>query len=147
MAETLTEMLRELAQERKAMRTAQEIIAEREAALAETPEGKQLTEYRAILAGIKARCDAADAKVRELALAAFAENGSKQPSKWVTIRVNKRLRYDRTEASEWARVNAPAFFTLDVKAFEKAALSLPGAPVEVIEEPSVAVASDLADVW
>jgi hypothetical protein len=138
--------LHELAQERAALRTAQNIIAEEEAALAATSEGKLLAEHRAILAGIKTHCDVVDAKVRDLALASYAATGSKQPAKGVTIRVGKRLVYDRIKASAWARTNAPALFTLDIKAWEKAAPTLPDAPIEIVEEPSVAIASDLAGI-
>ena len=146
MAETLTEALRELATQRLALANEQELVKECEAWLAETPQGKKLTEYKESAAKARARCDAADARVRELALASYAATGSKQPAKGVTIRVGKRLVYDRIKASEWARANAPALFALDIKAWEKAAPTLPDAPIEVVEEPSVAIASDLAGI-
>ena len=85
--------------------------------------------------------------VRKAALEEYARSGNKRPHPAVSMRINKRLRYDVGAALEYCRqnFNAAVKTVLDTKVFEKVAPNLGLDFVEVAEEPQATIASDLTD--
>ena len=141
----MEETMREVARLRAMVELRKSEVEQLTLCVDKTPIGRALREAQEELTRRKGVLAEAETLLRKQALAHFAESGQKTILPGLTIKMMKRLVYDKIEASEWARVNAPAFFTLDVKTFEKAAPSLPGAPVEVVEEPSAYIAGDLSE--
>lgn len=98
---------------------------------------------------IKAATEAVTASeqmARDLALAVYADTGSKQPHPGVGIRVTTRLVYDRHDALQWAQDHNLAL-TLDVKAFE--GIAKHGAVDGIVTfqvEPQATISSDLVKV-
>lgn len=133
-----------LAEKRAELDLEQAAVKELEAKIAASPQGKRLAQLRENASRVRAECEHADVTVRELALTIYRMDGRKQAVEGVTVKTSKLLDYSVIEATEWARANAPALLALDVKAFEKTAPNLPGAPVVMREEPTVAIARDLA---
>lgn len=105
--------------------------------------------------------------VREEALRAFRETGDKRPAGGVQIRIGKRAAYDQANMVGWLRANAPVYLEIDPRrtadvvgylagaddtanwlqvndaALQKAKESLPGAPLDIVTEPSVAISGTL----
>jgi len=69
-----------------------------------------------------------------------------EPPDGITLKHFIQVVYDPKVADTWARVNVPALMVLDTKTFEKAARAgtLPGAPVQLIEDVRATIASDLS---
>lgn len=88
----------------------------------------------------------AEGRLREMALASFQATGDKNPGPGVSIRMMTRLEYNLNLARLWAQDHR-MFLTLDTKTFEKFVKS-GGADqvpfVNVIQEPSIAIAVDLS---
>lgn len=82
--------------------------------------------------------------LRRAVVNTFNETNNRKPHPACGIRMVKRLQYDPIQVTDWARIAAPMFLVLDVKAFEKVALNLPGAPVAMLEVPSASIATNLA---
>ena len=144
MTEVLVGALMCLAEKRAELSIEQAAVKELETEIAASPQGQRLAQLRENAARVRAECDLADAKVRELALTIYRMEGRKQAVEGVTVKVRKLLDYQAAEATEWARANAPALLVLDHQAFQKAAPSMHGAPVVMREEPTVAIARDLS---
>jgi hypothetical protein len=87
-------------------------------------------------------CMEAEAKLRELTLAAFNETGNKAPVPGVGIRVMEKLEYDLKVALDWAKAHKMAL-TLDKKAFEKIAKADKPDFVTIIQEPIATIATEL----
>ena len=85
--------------------------------------------------------------VRKAALEEYARSGNKRPHPAISMRINKRLRYDVGAALEYCRkhFDAAVKTVLDARVFEKAAPSLGLDFVTIIEEPQATIASDLTD--
>lgn len=100
----------------------------------------------AILTVEEARTQLASAEMeaRDLALAAYAATGSKQPHRGVGIRVVTRPLYDDAGALVWAKEHNLAL-KLDIKAFETLAKNgACGTLVVFKQEPTATISSDLA---
>lgn len=143
---TLQDTLRELAEARK-----QYGIARAQA------EGKRrcleaLAEFQEVLAANEQMMDAsvvvgaAEAKVRELALAEHAVTGNYKPADGIQIKEFAKVLYKPEDAWEWCIEHAIKYLLLDTKAFEKAASVLRdlGAPVELGKEARAQIATDLS---
>ena len=118
---------------------------EAEEAMLGTPWGQTLTNARVRRDLLQADMKKAETEAREMILAAYAETGNKKPVPGAGIRVTRSVAYDLDAALGWCKENAPAFLTLDRKAFEKAVLAgLPGAPADVDESPTATIAKDLS---
>lgn len=88
----------------------------------------------------------AEMEARDLALAAYAKTGSKQPHPGVGIRVTTRALYDNAGALVWAKEHNLAL-KLDIKAFETLAKNgACGTLVVFTQEPTATIASDLSKV-
>jgi hypothetical protein len=89
---------------------------------------------------------AAEQRVRELALAEHALSGDAKPAEGIQIKEFSKVVYAPNLALDWCRAHAPKYLQLDTKAFEKAASVLRdlGAPVELVREPRVSIATDLS---
>ncbi len=85
---------------------------------------------------------AAEAALREAAVAEYVATGSKAPAPGVGIRVTKGLQYDAAQAFAWAKDTGMAL-VLDKKAFEKIAPAANLPFVVTIEVPSATIATDL----
>ena len=124
-----------------------------EEALLETNEYKIFQKEKDILSECKSREDELTAKIKTNALAAYKETEelyNRQMAKdglphGLAIRVNHSLKYDLNSVTEWAKENAKMLFKLDVKAFEKMATTTTVPGVEIVDEPSITIATDLSE--
>jgi len=84
--------------------------------------------------------------LREDAAQAAYGTDNFEPPAGITMKHFTQVVYDPKQADTWARVNVPALMVLDTKTFEKAARAgtLPGAPVQLIEDVRATIASDLS---
>ena len=85
----------------------------------------------------------AEAKLREITLAAYAETGNKTPAPGVGIREAAKLVYDERDALGWAKEHHLAL-QLDRKAFEKIAKADKLDCVEYLTEIVATIATDLS---
>lgn len=96
--------------------------------------------------------DEAEAQLRELTLAAYAESGDKAPGPGVGIRVAQQVQYDAAEAFAWGREHGGIALQLDKKEFERIARELNTLParagessfVTLTEVVTATIATDLA---
>ena len=84
----------------------------------------------------------AEAELRAVALERFSATEDKAPVPGVSIRVQKRIVYDRDEALAWAKAKGVAL-ALDTKAFEGLAKHDRSLPAQVVDEPQATIARDL----
>jgi hypothetical protein len=85
-----------------------------------------------------------DARVRALALEHFIETTDKNPIPGVSIRMTRRVEYDRGEAFAWALLSNQLCLELDTSAFEKLVKAgMPCRAAQVVAEPQVTIAKDL----
>jgi hypothetical protein len=84
--------------------------------------------------------------VRDLGRERYEKEGAAMKVPGISVKLYHVARYKLEEALAWARENMAGFLILDTKRFEKAAIGgvlPPGAPVQVVQEPRVSIASDL----
>ena len=98
--------------------------------------------------GAFAALDAAEAALHTATLAVYAATGAKRPHPAAGIRVGLRLVYDREALTAYAREHLRQVLVLDVRAFERVALTFAGsgAPipgVQVVEEVQATISQDL----
>ena len=93
----------------------------------------------------KEQCSEAEQVLRDMTLQAFKTTGNKAPAPGVGIRVITKLLYDAGRAFEWARQHGLAL-KLDTSAFEKIAKADKPDFVEITEEPTATIATDLSKV-
>jgi len=99
-------------------------------------------------ADTKFACVEAEAKLRDLALKAYAETGNKAVAPGVGIRELTKLDYDPKEAFKWA-LEHKIVLKLDTPAFEKMAKMAPETRptfVTISQEPQATIATELARV-
>lgn len=90
--------------------------------------------------------EAESSRLREMALAAYAATGSKQPTMGVGIRVVTKVLYDDQQALDWALEHRMAL-ALDRRAFERIARADPWAVrgiATLAQEATATIAADLA---
>lgn len=138
----LTEALRLVARNRKAVRQMAEEMESANAEMCATPEGMAYLAYKTAHAELKAQSASAEAEARQAIISAYEASGNKSPAPGAGIRVKPVPVYDIARATEWAQRFAPALLVLDTKTFEKA--NLPGAPIEWTETPTATLATDLS---
>ena len=90
-------------------------------------------------------CAGAEARLRELALEAYAETKDKQVAPGIGIRVRTILNYESKEAMDWA-VKHELALKLDTSAFEKIAKTNKLLFVAITEEPMATIATELKKV-
>jgi hypothetical protein len=124
------------------------LVAALNVALASTPEGIALAKVREELSQKQEAIKVVEAKVRELALDNFYVTENSRPEQGVQIRLFSKVVYESLNAWAWCVEHARKYLLLDNKAFEKAAPVLRdlGAPVKVVKEARVTIATDLG-VW
>jgi len=93
----------------------------------------------------KTVCQEAEAKLRELALQAYAETGNKAPAVGVGIRERTVLTYDGKIAFDWAKAHKMAL-KLDTSAFERIVKADPPDFVGITTEPQATIATELNKV-
>ncbi len=139
-------MLSNLAYERRRIAEAKHRRMQMEEELRALPEYQYLLEVEQEAA---AEVDRVDAQIREWGVSEYTRLGSKAPHAAVKIRVETELIYGYQAATEWARKNLPAAFTLDTKLFEayaKSAAKTNPVPCVTIEtKPRATIARDLSD--
>lgn len=134
--------------EREATVEIESELAWAQLALEQTPEWQEVQRLKARLSEQRTLVALREGALREAALTAYRLTGDKNPAPGVSIKLFTKLDYIASAALQWCKVHASALVkeVLDTKSFEKIAESLPGAPVEVSEEPRVYVAADLSKV-
>lgn len=143
---TLQDALRELAAARRQHEIAKGSVREQEAALSALMDYQVLQAVKKQANALSVAMEAAEAKVRELALAEHALTGEYRPAEGVQVKLFSKVNYQQDEAEKWCLAHAAKYLTLDTKAFEKAASVLRdlGAPVELTKEARAQIASDLS---
>lgn len=143
MATKVEEALRALAIARVNEERAASAAARLKAVVENTPEWKAYQEAQASAGVASATVAMMDAQMRDTLLEYFQETGDKKPTPGASIQIHTRLRYDPIAAIEWCKVNAPKLVeTKLARNFDKVAEQM-GAPVEVIAEPRVVLATNL----
>lgn len=145
---TLQDALRELAVARKQHEIAKGSVREQEVILSALIEYVVLQAVKQQANALSVAVGAAEAKVRELALAEHALTGEYKPADGIQIKEFNKVVYEPEQARVWCVTYATKYLQLDTKAFEKAASVLRdlGAPVELTKEARAQIATDL-DVW
>lgn len=94
----------------------------------------------------EAAVDDKERQLRRDAVRAAYDTDNFEPPQGITLKHFTEVVYDPKVADTWARVNVPALMVLDTKTFEKAARAgtLPGAPVQLVEDVRATIASDLS---
>jgi len=143
--------LKDLAKFRKLVEFENESIKERQNDLEKTDEFQKLQLEKKSRDDCQKMVDELTAKIKADALAdskAMYNPETKTYGKPVLVglglRVNKTLKYIKETAELWAKENAKMLFKMDWKAFEDMAkkIEIPG--VEIIDEPTITIASDLS---
>ena len=113
-------------------------------ALEETPQWKALVACNKRLTVTLKKLSHAETTLRETAIR--ARRGGQPPTRGVQVKTMHRLLYNAEEAYNWALDAAPDLISqaLNVKAFEKAAPGLPGAPIRIVEELKAFIDTDLS---
>lgn len=141
-------LARALQAERDAETDMEADVAWAQNALEQTPEYQEVQRLKVRLSEQRQVTASRETALREAALQEYSATGNKVPAPGVSIKLFTKLDYIQSAALAWCKVNASALVkeVLDTKSFEKIAASLPGAPVEVNEEPRVYIAHDLSQV-
>ena len=141
------ELIVRLAQARARLNEAK---SAREALLAAVTDSADYKLQLEFITQAQADIETATAAIKDEALGAWTATGSKKPHPAIGIKVMTKLVYGYTEATDWAKDNAPAMLTLDAKLFEAfaktaAAKKQPLSFVGYNEVPTVTIASDLSE--
>lgn len=134
-------MLKRVAELRHLLINQQAIEEEARLQLEDTPEWAALQEVQESVKETRAELRVAEAEARKAIIEQY--DGTKKGEGW-GIRVMKRTSYDVTEATEWARTHLRSALVLDKKTFEKVAPLLEGAPIEIYDEVTATIDSDLS---
>lgn len=144
---TLTDQLRELARARQTLADLRTIAEGIGMEIADLAISQKWHAARDKYREHERYIETLEVAVRNAAVEAFLATGDKHPAEGVTVKVFKNLSYAIETVTDWARLHMPMVLALDRKRFERAATSgiLPDtAPVDVIDEPRVTIASDLS---
>ena len=141
----MKDLLQELAQARMNLDSSTEDVAMRQTALENTTAYECLAAAKEWQRRDREEIDRLTFQVREAALAAYAEDGNKKPCPGIQIKLYSVVEFDEAEALAWCRDYGGSLLRLDMKAFEKAAPALHGAPISITQEPRVTIARDLSE--
>ena len=143
------EILRQQVAEVAARRADRDEVAATVKALREQFEAS-IAHHTARLKTLNDAVASSEASARAIAVALYHTTGEKKPTEGVQIKVTTKLVYDPAEAFAKAKAMGVAIVpeALDVKAFEKIAkASRDSFPfVEVVEEPTATLGSDLSSL-
>jgi len=132
---------------RQLLAQAQERLRAAEVVLSLVSEYQKVLDIKAHIKMLATDVQAEEELLRMQALAAFSEDGSTKPVAGVTIKHFKHVVFDTVTAFAWCMDNAPALIMHTLSPdYGKVAEKLPGAPIEVIYEPRVTIATDLSKV-
>ncbi len=137
---TITERINVVVEARE---KARELKSQRDTLLEEWNKANQVLFDTLTQAG--AEVAEAEDKLREMAVAQYAETGEKAVAPGIGIRVLSRLGYDSKEAMDWA-IKHELALKLDTSAFEKIAKTSNLSFVIISEEPTATIATELAKV-
>jgi hypothetical protein len=145
MSEKLKQAVSRLAEVRQALARAGERVAAAALALHETAKYKLLKDEQQVQHDMEEFAAALTQDVRDIALAIYRASGETKPVPGVVIKMYKLCKYDQELAKQWCATKAPGYLKLDNARFEKAAEVLKdvGAPVQVVPDPRVTIASNL----
>lgn len=90
---------------------------------------------------------ALEAMVKFTTLEEYRATGDKKPHEACGVRMVTKIKYDYSEAREWAEKNLPEAIVLDTGLFEKFAKEQKTRPLEFVtikQEPSATIKTDLA---
>lgn len=144
----LLEQVRTLASLRAQVQQLTTVRKQTEEEISSTPAGKRLADLRKQEEDCKEQVSKLEDDIRKVTgLEEFNNGAGTNPAPGITIKMYKVLQYDPLDALNWAKKNSPGLVheILDVKSFEKVAVTL-GAPVTEVVEPRVTIAKDLSEV-
>ena len=135
MSDSLQAILAQVAQLRAVERDLVDQVATLQSELDATPLYQQLAALREQHQAAKMAVSEAEAQARSAALAEYAASGERKPAPGIEIRLWQVVDFDEQAATDWCRVHAPNYLTVDAKRFREAASTLVGAPLVVRAEP------------
>jgi hypothetical protein len=142
---SLDERIHILAKARRIEQELRDEIAQLEAALADTPEGRRLAEIKARdLPRATQYTEMCDDSVRTDALRLYEQTGQKKVHPEVQIKEITTMEYDPAAALEYARQHLVQAIKLDKVTFEKVAKVAPPAFVTVHKEAAPYITRDLS---
>ena len=143
---TLQDALRELAKARNRLGDAREHMDEYQGYISKMAIYQELVAAKHSYGDLGVAALAAEQRVRELALAEHALSGDANPAEGVQVKLFAKVVYEHEDAWAWCAEHALKYLVLETKGFEKAASVLKdlGAPVELVREPRVSIATDLS---
>ena len=140
----LAELVRQLAEARRAQALSKQRLAELEKAFKESPDYKL---YSGFLYDANNQATELDQSVRELALEFFELYGDKKPHPAVDVKEMTSIDYNETLAIAWCKHNLPAAIKLDRPLFEKHARAIRDtSPIKLVTfttVPKANIASNL----
>ena len=142
---TDTRDLQRLAMLRQRLDAAKKELARATLAVLDTPQGKSQEAAKRQLQDLRQSIFECEYFVRDTAVEHWSEDGETAPWEGVKVKMYTVVEYDRKEAEQWARVNAPYMLVLNKAAFEKAAkVNLTGLVAKLKKEPRATIARDLS---
>ena len=141
----LKEALKTLAKERQALQLERDLLAEAEADLHKTSEYHFWTIRKGALDLANQDVQRAEAAVRIAAVETYFATLNKKPAPGVQIRLYRGIDYDPVQLLTWCKTNAPTLVVESLKdGFLQAVKNLPGAPIDITDEPRPQIAADLS---
>ena len=142
----LAELVRQLAEARRAQALSKQRLAELEKALKESQDYKL---YSGFLSDANYQAKELDHDVRQIAVELFEQNGDKKPHPAVDIKEMTSMDYDDALAIAWCTHRLPAALKLDKSLFEKHARAVrETTPIKFVTfstVPKANIASDLEE--
>ena len=140
----LAELVRQLAEARRAQALSKQRLAELEKALKESQDYKL---YSGFLSDANHQATELYHDIRTIAVEIFGQNGDKKPHPAVDIKEMTSMDYDEKLAVAWCKHNFPAAIKLDRSLFEKHARAIrETAPIKFVTfttVPKANIASNL----
>lgn len=109
-----------------------------------TEAGRAWASQKSAVADLGLVVETAETDLRRMVAEHYEVHRNMRPVAGVLVKTFKRLIYSVDEVLAWCEEKAPALVERKLaKGFEKVIEYMPGAPVEVIQEPRVQIASEL----
>jgi hypothetical protein len=134
-----------LATDRRSLHIEQDLLADATTALHATPEYHFWLIRKGATDLAIEDVHRAEATVRIAAVETYFATLNKKPAPGVQIRLYREIDYDPVQLLTWCKTNAPTLVVESLKdGFLKAVEKLPGAPIDITDNPRPLIAADLS---
>ncbi len=144
MNDEILAILEQLAEARASLESRKRFEAECQADVEQSPAYTHFRDAQFWRRESQREVDRLAARIREKALAVYAETGNKNPWPGVQIEEHMAVEFDENDALAWCRGRGGILVKLDKPAFLEAAPFLANAPVSNIKRQRVVIAKDLS---